>query len=305
MSTRGGGGNRRLPETSVLTTPYRYTNMGAVLRALGIFLLWSTGMGICLAIPVALAVPAAAALCAAFLWRYVLRAGQQKRGSAALGLRPLGTALPWLLLAGPVFFLFGDSLAQVYSELSFVDRPPRNPIDAYTRSVAGWILMLLIAAVFAPLLEEFTFRGWVQGSLERRHGTGVAIGAGALLFALTHFDPLWLPVYALAGTLLGVAVAVTRSVWAGVILHAMYNGGVLLVKMINLAVGRSLGAGVDFGAVPPVLVLVASIAALLLLGARIHRMARHGTRRRSRNAPVHRRTARDPSLLSLTRPTAR
>ncbi len=51
-------------------------------------------------------------------------------------------------------------------------------------------MLVLVAVVFAPLVEELFFRGLLLRSLQRRVGTGRAVALSSVLFGLAHPQPL-------------------------------------------------------------------------------------------------------------------
>ena len=89
-------------------------------------------------------------------------------------------------------------------------------------SVGTGVLMVLSLAIFPAITEEFVFRGIILKEY-RNCGTAVSLIFSALLFAFIHFDLRQLPIYFALGMLLGWIVFITRSVWAAVIVHAVYN----------------------------------------------------------------------------------
>jgi membrane protease YdiL (CAAX protease family) len=80
----------------------------------------------------------------------------------------------------------------------------------------------LIAITFAPLAEEYLFRGLLFRALDREWGGWRAVAASAALFAIYHAPLAWLPV-----GLLGMAGALlfknTGRLAPAVILHMVYN----------------------------------------------------------------------------------
>lgn len=97
---------------------------------------------------------------------------------------------------------------------------------------------LLNATMIAPIVEEFTFRGAIMGSLMRRYRFAIANTATALLFLFSHF-PGWYfqgtlwdyiahPIGGagsvfLLGWIFGFVVHRSNSVTAGVIAHSVNN----------------------------------------------------------------------------------
>lgn len=96
--------------------------------------------------------------------------------------------------------------------------------------------MLLVAAVYAPFLEEVAFRGWLVPIARRAVGAAPAAGLSALAYAAVH-----LPggaAGALAALGLGALLAAlflrTRSVLACIIAHGGYNGAALALRDAGL-----------------------------------------------------------------------
>ena len=84
-------------------------------------------------------------------------------------------------------------------------------------------------AILPALLEELFFRGIVVTEYERR-GAIRAVLMSALLFALCHFDLRNLPVYFFSGLLFALVLLATNSLFATVILHAVYNTASLFAQ---------------------------------------------------------------------------
>lgn len=80
----------------------------------------------------------------------------------------------------------------------------------------------VMAVVFAPLAEEYLFRGLLFRALDREWGGWRAVVGSAAFFAIYHPPLSWLPV-----ALLGVANALlfkkTGRLAPAVILHMVYN----------------------------------------------------------------------------------
>lgn len=94
-------------------------------------------------------------------------------------------------------------------------------------SVAGAILSVL---VFAPLVEEFLFRGILQSFLRRFLGQKAAILVAALLFALFHYSSAQglgnitlILSFLLLGSFLGFLYERQGSLWSSIALHSLFN----------------------------------------------------------------------------------
>lgn len=87
----------------------------------------------------------------------------------------------------------------------------------------GSVLYLILAyAVLPAFSEELLFRSVLCAELER-FGATVSILLSSLFFALLHFSPINFPVYFFAGLLLAVTYYATKSLFAVVIVHFLYN----------------------------------------------------------------------------------
>lgn len=87
---------------------------------------------------------------------------------------------------------------------------------------ASAALLVFHAVVFAPIFEEFWFRGMVLHTL-KPYGNGFAIFVSGLLFGLTHAN-LGQFLYTTAiGVVLGYVAVQTGSIITTMIMHAMFN----------------------------------------------------------------------------------
>lgn len=96
------------------------------------------------------------------------------------------------------------------------------------------VLNFITAAVAAPLVEEFVFRGVVMQPL-RRYGDRFAIIASALVFGLCHGSPINIVFALVSGLVLGYTVASSKSLWVGIIIHFLNNSyAVLMYEMYRI-----------------------------------------------------------------------
>ncbi len=165
-----------------------------------------------------------------FAWREIL---------AAVGLRTDGfgrdlmTAVVGYTAALPIL-----QLAAIVSEQLFRNfHTPSHPVDliilntqdGFTRS-----LLLVQAAVFAPIVEEIMFRGILFKGLDLRWGKWAAAGLSAAVFALSHntlpggFLQLWT-----LGFVFALVCHRNRSILPNIFMHAIHNG---LISIVMFAV---------------------------------------------------------------------
>lgn len=97
-------------------------------------------------------------------------------------------------------------------------------------SGAGVVVLVLVVAVGAPLVEELVYRGLLQRSLGAALGRWWGLVVASAWFAGVHLQPVEFPGLFVAGLVFGVGLALTGRVGAGVMAHVGFNvAGLLLV----------------------------------------------------------------------------
>ena len=196
-----------------------------ILKYLVLFLIWSVIGGLSLLIPAPFGLLVALPVAGLFLL-YLVRDGsmEARLRRATLRLRPIAPgARRWLALAVHVLLVASWSLGEVYTRLVVVPPEAFNPFAHITTTAMGRLSVAVLAIAAAPILEEFVFRGMMQRTLERRWGTVAGVCGSAALFAVVHMQPRVFPLLFFLGIAFGWAVYATRSIWAGVVLHAANN----------------------------------------------------------------------------------
>ncbi len=157
-----------------------------------------------------------------------------------LDLTRLPRVLLLWLLAYPL--LQGAMLISV-SLLAFAEVPIKEQgvieqlrRDDSARWIAGWYVLAVVAA---PLAEEFIFRVVLFGGVRRWLAAAggwapwvagaVSIGVFVLAHEVWNYPVIGLPLTLLA-VLLTLCYAHTRSIWPGVIIHALHNGLVVTLQ---------------------------------------------------------------------------
>ncbi len=95
------------------------------------------------------------------------------------------------------------------------------------------LMNFICAAVMAPLVEEFVFRGVIMQPL-RRYGDSFAVITTAVIFALVHGSPTNIIFAFLSGTAIGYAVIYSKSLWVGIIIHALNNATAVFFTEFDL-----------------------------------------------------------------------
>ncbi|MGE0352945.1 MAG: lysostaphin resistance A-like protein [Gemmatimonadales bacterium] len=193
---------------------------GSFIRAL----LWSLAYAALFLMPPILGGIWVLALAALFVRVAILRPVGDDPRRATLELRLGRPPMRWLLLAAaslPVFDLGFYAVYGIIFPPPSVD-PFREMFEYFHRPL-GWFPILAAVCIAAPLVEEVAFRGWIQTRLEGRFGPEPAIVFAAVLFSVAHGVPEYLVYYLVLGTILGLSVWASGSIWTGVILHGVLN----------------------------------------------------------------------------------
>lgn len=101
-----------------------------------------------------------------------------------------------------------------------------------------YLLLAIIAAIGAPLVEELFFRGLMMRALERPFGLTGSLVAQALLFGCAHINPLFglgnvsvVAVTATLGVILGITARRFGRLGPGMLAHGFFN----LVAVVVIA----------------------------------------------------------------------
>jgi hypothetical protein len=104
-------------------------------------------------------------------------------------------------------------------------------------SLGGFLLILFMGAVLAPVSEELFYRGMIYPVLRRYMGpTGGALLAG-LVFGLAHWD-VWRTIpLAIGGAILCYIYEKTGSIAVSMVAHGMWNGLMSVIVYISMQQG--------------------------------------------------------------------
>ncbi len=89
--------------------------------------------------------------------------------------------------------------------------------------ISDVIVLCIGLAVVPPLIEEFAMRGLLL-SLTKKYGNAFAIISTAFIFGLFHGNFAQIPFAFICGLFFAYSVIATKSLWTGIIIHAMNNG---------------------------------------------------------------------------------
>jgi len=147
------------------------------------------------------------------------------------GERPRALVYLGILGAG---FLF-SAVIEIASGL--IGTKAKLPIEKLFQDRAAAILLMLMAVLIAPVMEETIFRGFIYPVIARRFGLTVGVISTGILFGLLHAPQLWggwgqIALLVVVGIVFTYARAVTGTVVASYLLHLSYNSFVSLAFFV-------------------------------------------------------------------------
>lgn len=143
------------------------------------------------------------------------------------------------MLAGVVGLVALVLMQRVMTRL--VVLPQQQDVDITKYPVLTVALLVAMGSIVAGVVEEGSFRGYMQGPIERRHGPVIAILVTGLLFGFAHFTHpevtvLLMPYYLAVAAIYGGLAYFTNSIFPSMVLHA---GGNALAAIDLFARGQS------------------------------------------------------------------
>jgi membrane protease YdiL (CAAX protease family) len=116
----------------------------------------------------------------------------------------------------------------------------------FERMMSSGLATVVTVCIIAPVLEEMLFRGIILRSFLRQYTPGRAILVSALLFGLAHLNIYQFVAGALIGLLLGWLYERTRSLWPGILLHAVYNSALTAISLTSDATNKGEFSNMPF-----------------------------------------------------------
>ncbi len=140
--------------------------------------------------------------------------GLRARPWDALG---LAVGIVCQLVVIPLLYL----LVQLVTGDLDVEGPARELADR--AHGPGFVVLALLVALGAPVVEELFFRGLLLRAAERRLGTRWALAISSVAFAASHFQLVQFPGLALVGLVFGILVVRTGRLGPAIAAHIAFN----------------------------------------------------------------------------------
>jgi len=151
-----------------------------------------------------------------------------------IGWRPLETGHTPRAAAYLGLILSGFMLAILVTASSAVFKAPKQtPIEQFFQDRRSALLLMSMAVLLAPVLEETIFRGYIYPVIARSFGVNTSILVTGTLFGLLHASQLWgawaqIAMLVVVGIIFTYARARTHTVVASYVLHVSYNSCLFL-----------------------------------------------------------------------------
>jgi membrane protease YdiL (CAAX protease family) len=154
-----------------------------------------------------------------FAWRGIhwrsLRFGKFQWNTLGIGCGLLVGSYIIIILHNALLFLFG------------VDTQGENIVNLFAE-LDSPVWFFIVGAIFAPLVEEIFFRGFLFQGYRARYGWLRAMLLSAAIFAVAHLDLVVLIPTFILGCLLAYVYHRSNSIWPGILLHFFVNSFGLL-----------------------------------------------------------------------------
>ena len=143
------------------------------------------------------------------------------KNNLAMGCGLLVVAYVFVMLHNVLLVIFGvttqgDQVFQLFGDLD-------NPI---------WLIG--VGIVFAPLIEEVFFRGFLFGGFRQHFGWKKAALISSILFSIAHLQLITLIPTFILGYLFAYLFHKSKSIWPGIILHSLVNSmGFCLISVLT------------------------------------------------------------------------
>ena len=154
------------------------------------------------------------------------------------GLRVVGTDIVLGLAIGALLQLvFVNVLYRIIKLFVHIDS---NSLEAPARELTrtatgrfGVVLLVLIVAVGAPIVEELFFRGLLLRSIQAQYSDWLALVVSSLLFALVHFQAVQFPALVMVGLVLGYCAQRTGRLGLSIFVHIGFNATAVVDLLVR------------------------------------------------------------------------
>lgn len=165
--------------------------------------------------------------------------------SIRLALRCSTALIDWLLCRGLIAsrVLIPGAYRHPVLVLSFALFLLASATTLHPKLPPAFALLFGVGSIAVALKEEFLFRGIVQNLLRSRFGDARSVFVTSIVFTAWHYGVVpasswpFIQIF-MAGTILGFIYVRTGSIWAVVVLHALYDAMFAIPNLVTSAHGN-------------------------------------------------------------------
>lgn len=141
---------------------------------------------------------------------------------------PIGVAGQFVLV--PLLYW---PLSSFFPDTFDASKVEERATDLWDRATGPWILVLIVVvAIGAPLVEEFVYRGVILQALEGRVNDVVALVVSATFFAAIHLQPVELPGLFAIGLVFGLCWQRSGRLACPILAHVAFNASGLVLAAL-------------------------------------------------------------------------
>lgn len=141
---------------------------------------------------------------------------------------PVGIAVGIVSQFGLVWVIY--RVLSPWIDPATVDDEARELTDRATDSTSV-IMLVLLVAIGAPLVEEIFFRGLLFRAFDNKLGRVAAIVGSSVLFGLSHFQPIQFPALVAFGLVLALLVHYTDRLGPAIWAHVAFNTSTVILLL--------------------------------------------------------------------------
>jgi len=173
-------------------------------------------------------------LCVVGWWLAIKRHGATLRDA---GFRWVGAGPILLMIPTAIGLIIVTGILSYVTSLFLGDVPTAQEQvipNQDTLPVLDLVFLVIAGAVFAPIAEEFLFRGLFFQYLRGQRALWVAVVVSSVVFAVAHFVPILVPVLFVFGIAEALVMERYGSIYPAIALHALNNGALFLALFATL-----------------------------------------------------------------------
>ncbi|MBM7717484.1 membrane protease YdiL (CAAX protease family) [Bacillus thermophilus] len=142
---------------------------------------------------------------------------------------PVGQSFTWAIIG--IFMAFFAQISAGLVEKAIGINPGSENTQQILQLIELFPAIVIISSIIGPILEEIVFRKVIFGSLYDRLPFWVAALLSSVIFALAHFEPVHIILYATMGFVFAFLYVMTKRIIVPIIAHVSMNTIVVILQL--------------------------------------------------------------------------